>query len=178
MGVLRRDPLVEEGQRLLTTLFNETVRDMHTNHPDSRRFEEVAAKAGMGVVGNPSTMTKPALAFRDLEKVGLVERVKDVDGPLRYKMTIAGVRYVMQLELAAAEMSWRSQVDTWQARAVHHEDEERKLAEENVALRQELRDAEGVIDGLLERPKPWYSRLAHRFRRTPDEVEDDDGDST
>lgn len=158
-------------ERLLRTLYNETVEGFHREEPDSRSFEEVAQRAGIAEVGTPDTsLAIVGVAFRNLEKGGYVTRVKDPEGPLRYRISRIGERAVMNELMHEQQAALVTQVTDLQVSLRASEAagaltaERRKMAEDKVyALEVELalaltrRPLWKRVLGIPDKPKMYES---------------------
>jgi DNA-binding MarR family transcriptional regulator len=105
-------PLAYNERSLLELLYERGKPGVyHKRELDHASFEEVAQDAGLGTVGEASTMTRPAMEFRQLEARGYVERVKDVEGALRYRVTQLGERAILTGRLREAEQASAAAID-------------------------------------------------------------------
>lgn len=143
--------------KLLTTLYEETVDGLRRNVPDSRTMEEIAQHAGMATVGQPDTrMARAAMEFRALAERGFVEAVKDPDGPLRYRITILGVMWVLDQASAGRERALKEEAARAGSDADHWRGEARRVQRELELAHADLELAE---DELAHRRLPFWRRF-------------------
>lgn len=117
---------------------------------DAVRADQVAQDAGRATVGSPNTAM--ALAMREiveLEQYGLVQRVKDVDGPVRVRLMQLGERELRHRQLRSMEYARREEA----ARA-----QDRYLA--YCAVKRERDELRAEVERLRQ---PWWKRILKRL---------------
>jgi hypothetical protein len=143
--------LSPDALTLLRKLDETTPTVYRTQERDHRPGEQVAQDCGLGIVGVP-TGTRAAMMFKELREAGYVEKVKDPDGPVRYRVSQMGEREL----LTAAGVHWKSELDKTVAEWQQDHDQQAAVIG---SLKAEL---EGVRAELAQERRPVWRKLLNR----------------